>query len=832
MPDTPTMDTVYFYKFNNYYNRIVKRFDNIADYGDPLATQLNCNFVHGDGVNATFTLNKGLSIKDTPDYVIVSDYNGDLSRWFVINSFKNRSGQDTLTLRRDLLADFYSDIVDHSPCLIRKGYVDNLNPFIFNDEGVKYNKIKTDEILIKDNSECSYIIGFISNNASAQGTVNGTVKSTDYDYVYPDLASFPYKNYVEGAGNNHTESKRQIYNNSPQTRLYYSVTFSGKSKKGENINDNKRNYELIFKSTGIGKPTYYTSIYGTSVYNGFYYNTNAYSNSVRLISSFPYGGISDEINYLQNTFPNVLYSNLNFNSLQSAGLKALEISDSLSELSQFNGKKVKIGNVIYKVSLGYDNTTNRVVTYNNDPYSQNGQAFQSITAHFNNNRPTYSQLSSGNYDLYYDGSYYTFYRGDFKVMATTQDVYLIFTESQEDIHTAVDGPNARTHLIEQPYDMFMLINDDSVSYKVGTTPYVSNHDVNINIAQAICQSYGSASYDIQIVPFNPIPGTILSDGTLNFYGFDTHEIYNSNNQVIGHYVMCPSADLKFVLNKDELKFNPTDYKKDYNLKQYRLCSPNQESIFDFSPSMNGGINTWEITANYRPFASYIKIQPTWGWLYGDPTYNSLTDFRGLVYNSSLCITQLNDAYSNYVANNKNFQQLFDNQINTLSKSNQVQINALEETLGWRSYTGMPISSVARVIGGSKDIEMQRELNNIALSKMQSDFNYQMDNIQSMPHTIKKLTQINGDTRIFPFIEIYSASTVEEDSFNLKIKYTGMTIMTTGKIADFLQEGEETFIQASLIRLDMSRSEESADNHIAIEIANELDKGIYITKESE
>lgn len=832
MPDTPTMDSVYFYKFNNYYNRIIKRYENIEDYGDPIASQLNCNFVHGDGVNASFTLNKGLNLNDTPDYCVVSDYNGNISRWYVINSFKSRSGQDLLTLRRDLIADFYDDVVSYSPCLIRKGYVPQTNPFIFNDEGVKYNKQKESEILIKDNSECSYIIGFISNNASAQATVNGTVKSTDYDYYYPTLADFTYKNYVEGAGNNHTESKRQINNNSPQTRIYYSVTFSGKSKKGENLNDYKRNYELIFRSTGIGKPSYYTSIYGTSVYNGFYYNTNAYSNSVRLISSFPYGGSNNEINYLQNNFPNALFSNLNFSSLQNAGLKALEISDSLSDLSQFNGKKVKIGNVIYKVSLGYENTTNRVVTYNNDPYSQNGQAFQSITTHFNNNRPTYSQLSSGNYDLYYDGSYYTFYRGDFKVMATTQDVYLIFTESQEDIHTAVDGPNARTHLIEQPYDMFMLINEDGVNYKVGTTPYVSNHDVNINIAQAICQSYGSASYDIQIVPFNPIQGTILADGTLNFYGFDTHEIYNSSNQVIGHYVMCPSADLKLLLDKDELKFNPENYKLDYNTKQYRLCSPNQETVFDFSPAMNMGIDTWQVTANYRPYSSYIKIQPTWNWLYGVNQYNGLTDFRGLVYNSTLCITQLNDNYANYVANNKNFQQLFDNQINTLTKQNAVQINAMEETLGWRSYTGMPLSSVARVIGGYKDIEMQKELNNIALSKMQTDFNYQMDNIQSMPHTIKKLTQINGDTRIFPYIEVYSATEDEIRSFNNKIKYTGMTIMTTGKINDFLQVGEETFIQASLIRLDTSRSEESANNQIAIEIANELDKGVYITKESE
>ena len=114
--------------------------------------------------------------------------------------------------------------------------------------------------------------------------------------------------------------------------------------------------------------------------------------------------------------------------------------------------------------------------------------------------------------------------------------------------------------------------------------------------------------------------------------------------------------------------------------------------------------------------------------------------------------------------------------------------------------------------------------------METDFNYQMDNIKSMPTTIKKLTNITEDTRVFPFIEIYSASSVEEQSFEYKMKYTGYTIMTTGKIIDYCKDNEETFVQADLIRLDLSRSEESADNHIANEIASELSKGIYITKE--
>lgn len=828
MPDTPiTMDTVYFYKFNNYYNRIIKRYDTIEEYGTPLATQENCNFVHGDGVNATFTMNKLLSLKDTPDYVIVKDKDDEITRYFVTNSFKTRSGQDALTLRRDIIADFYSDVIKHSPCLIRKGYVPQTNPLIFNDEGVRYNKIKEREVMIKDESNCSYIVGFISNTAPAKATINGTIKDDNYVYAYTDINEFPYKAFVEGAGNNHTNSARQLKGNE-NLNLWFAVKFSTFSTTGRNAL-----FEMTYNYYGASKPSWYNNSYSSNyVIDSNLCYTYPQTNPLGVSISHDY-----ETNHpsqgerLGNQEVGARYRDCCFNSAQmnqSTGAKItalslLGVEDSeYSNISIFDNKKIKIGNVIYEAHLKSENETNRNVSANS-----------TLVSFLNSSKPFNSMVQNmapASWNCNYSSQNFT--TDNIKVLGTTQDWYLELTQADVEIHTAVDSPSSRTHLTDQPYDMFVLVNESNISYKIGTTDYVSNHDVNMNMAQAIIQEYGDASYDLQIVPFNPIRGSILADGSINWLNYDSHPIYDANNQIVGHYVMCSSADLKFTLEKDELKFLPTDYKKDFNLKQYRLCSPNQETIFEFSPAMNDGITTWEITANYRPYASYIKIQPSWNWLYGLTSYEGLTDFRGLVYNSILCVTQLSDAWANYVNSNKNYQQIFDTQIGTLTKSQNIQLNAMEETLGWRSYTGMPISSIARVIGGSKDIEMQRELNNVALEKMNADFNYQMDNIKSIPHTIRKLTNINGDTRIFPYIEVYSCSSVEEESFNLKMKYTGYTIMTTGYIWDYLKLNEEIFIQADLIRLDMSRSEESADNHIAIEIASELEKGVYITKESE
>lgn len=834
MPDTPVRDTVYFYKFNNYYNRIIKRYDTIAEYtanATLLGSQANCNFVHGDGVNSEFYWNKGVNDTDTPDYVVVDDYKGNISRWFVTNSFKTRDRQDKLTLRRDLIADYYDDVMDSSPCLIRKGYVKQNSPFIFNDEGVQYNKQKEAEILIKDRSNCSYIIGFIANNAEGKTNILGTKSESNYDYNYGSLDEFPFKNYVDGLGQTHSQTKTRIFNNSPSTRIYYSLKYSGKATHLQGGSIPQNNVETIFKENEKSKPSYYTPIY-SNVYNGNSYYDSGYSNNLKIIanSSIPNVTGNLEMLYFLSNFPNALYNSIRFQDLVSYAKQVLGVSSDYEDLAVFDGKKIKIGSIVYNATLKPISSSQNVINYNEyNPTIR--EAFYQMVNNINNNKPNLASISSSTYSLSYYSS--IFREGDLKVLGETESVILELTPAEASIKTSVPDKNSRTHLEEQPYDMFMMINESGVHYKVGTTEYTSNHETNMNMAQAICQAYGTASYDIQIVPFNPMQGTILADGSINFYGFDVHPILNSNDQVVGHYVMCNSADLEIKeLEKEELKFHPEDYKKDYNLKQYRLCSPNQETMFDFSPAMNNGIDTWNITANYRPFASYIRVQPTWGWLYGDPVYNNKTDFRGLLYNSTLCVTQLSDAWANYVSNNKNFQQLFDNQINTLTKQNEIQLNAMEETLGLRSFTGMPIGSILRVIGGSKDIEMTRELNNVALNKMETDFKYQMNNIQSMPHTIKKLTQINGNTRIFPFIEIYKATSDEERSFELKMKYTGMTVMTTGVISDFCKDNEETFIQASLIRLELYRTEETADNHIAVEIANELDKGIYITKEVE
>ena len=109
-----------------------------------------------------------------PDYLIVYDDNkAILSRWFIIDTNRTRGGQYELTLKRDVLADFYSD-VNQSPIYIEKGVIDDTeSPLLRNNEGLTVNQIKKDEILLKDRTLCPWLVMYIKKGALGTGSPVG-----------------------------------------------------------------------------------------------------------------------------------------------------------------------------------------------------------------------------------------------------------------------------------------------------------------------------------------------------------------------------------------------------------------------------------------------------------------------------------------------------------------------------------------------------------------------------------------------------------------------------------------------------------------------------------
>ena len=142
------MSNLYLYNYNNYFNRIVKKESTLADYGTPIYSITGTNFDMNDSVEASHVVNYG---GFDGDYVVITDNENKItSRWFVMENTRNRGGQHTLKLRRDLIVDNYDKIIN-SPALINKAMLnDKTNPLLFNSEGFNFNQIKKQEILLKD----------------------------------------------------------------------------------------------------------------------------------------------------------------------------------------------------------------------------------------------------------------------------------------------------------------------------------------------------------------------------------------------------------------------------------------------------------------------------------------------------------------------------------------------------------------------------------------------------------------------------------------------------------------------------------------------------------
>ena len=101
------------------------------------------------------------------------------------------------------------------------------------------------------------------------------------------------------------------------------------------------------------------------------------------------------------------------------------------------------------------------------------------------------------------------------------------------------------------------------------------------------------------------------------------------------------------------------------------------------------------------------------------------------------------------------------------------------------------------------------------------YGYNLQNIQAIPTSLTKTSALTYNTRVWPFIEYYTCTDAEKAALRDKMKYNGMTIMKVGKLNDYLL-GEDKFYKGQLIRLNIK-----VDSHMAYEIYNELNKGVYL-----
>ena len=821
------MVNLYFLQYNNYFNRQTKPHRTITSWflpyqiGSTVGVQL---FNYGDGVDTTQVVNTSAWVNENrvPDYCVVEDQtDGSRQYWYVVEWKYLRRGQYEATLKRDVLSENY-DLIITAPMLIKKGTVASSNdPAMFNTEGQAYNQIKSDEIPLYDATGCPWIVGYVPLNTSAAGTEISKNIYVEPSFTYNTLedfrSDFPYD--VNMTPNARTIIRRYdrypIYNIRANIRYSLSgavcaanVSFNSIGVLTYDINATKERVNLISWDAygGVGVNGFYSKK-GTTLSDsfsafrsdkGYTMTTTEASKLVRdVVNSYTRETLKQIDNSIYNVYPQ--------NEAADATLKSILY------------KSVKIGAKTYNIF-----PSNKLIW---KEQVVPASTFQLLSTNLNNNILT----NKNNNNSYI-------------VTLKFYEVGYTLVESTQTIKTTMPDKDKIIQLRKDPYAMFCVPYGEVKLRKDGVDQLTTVKDAAL-IATGISTTAGDKNVlDVQLLPYCPIREIVVDDekGVVDYSSLtrtaQVQDIKNEADAVISKIFWCTDNSFSFQI---PLKLVVDDYKIENETTTYRLCSPNYNGLFEFNLAKNGGLDWIEVNCSYKPQTPYIQLNPNFKKLYGQNSQTGLSagdynDQRGLICGGDFSLPNVDDAWANYQMNNKNYQNIFDREVQSMEMSNKYQ--RVSDWMGLVSGTakaGMAIGSLSNpVVGGvSAGINLATGVaSNIMSDKLRDEqvnlkkdlFNYNLQNIQALPQSVSKTAAFNINSKYVPFLEKYTCTEEEKNALRDKLRWQGMTVMRTGQIQDYVW-GDDTYIEAMPLRLTGL----SEDTHTAQAIAQELNMGTYI-----
>lgn len=783
------MANIFFlYNYNNYYNRIVKKpYHNIQAYLTNYENEVfySLNFNPNDGLTTSHVINADFS-ESTPNYLLVeNERTFRITRWFIVESVRLRIGQYRVSLKRDLLADYYEPVLN-ATSYINKGFVNALNPLIFNSENILVNQIKKAEVLIKDNTKVAWIVGYVAPNIGEEGDVNINVEYQQD--VVPDISEFEYSEYV------------------------------GKDIEGL--------MELEQSCFNVWEPTIIGNNYATIFFNG---NAELKGLKFSRFSSLKVYNkdISQVVNYKYNFNNSIIYT-LVENYVNN---------NDIFEILNLNNNIYKDGDVYKKVVVSKkEEAQSKVITVTMDKYPNVYNEIVRALEEQGLMLSSDTEAISG--------------RIDTKLVYSKFKLELVVVDSPITQATATikstskrlkDAPYKMFCL---PYaeNIDLLVNNERIKLDYNKCLQIAS-----SLATGLKTGAEGLLYDIQLLPYCPIKEyfvnyEVAQDRTLSYlYGGVENIDYTlikDNETTIGAIFWCPMSSFT-TISKDEVWYNqnwskldindPIGFKTNNETVMTRMVSPNYANNNSFNQFMNYGVNYIDIDCTYKPYTPYIKCNINYKGLYG----KDFDDNRGLVLGGDFTLPAVNDKWIDYQIQNKNYSNIFDRETQHLEYSHKWGMaSAVTGALGGAAIGGLvgnklagPGGAIAGAIGagvtGLVDVIKQGVTFGENMDYRKDMYEFNLQNIRALPNGLIKSSSFNYNSRIFPFIEFYDCTDVEKEMVRNKIKYSGMTINTIGSIKDYLNPSDLTYIQGKIIKIDIHE-----DSLIANEINKEINMGVY------
>lgn len=804
------LGTIYFLKFNNYYNRTIKLPDKhkVTDFSSYIVGQLqNVNFNPNDGV---FTKVEQLVERPEADYVIYTEDNENIvSKWFLMDSTRLTSGFWQCSLQRDLIADHYQEVLN-ADTFIEKATLPDSSPLIFNKENIGVNQIKTSEELIKDESGCAWIVGYVDRKYEG-GKVELTSPEVIPDITVDDLEQWPYYKYT-------TVSllKERCYGYIANESFDFEVIIqAGSNALYKVVKDWSLKVDMTDRATFIPATTFVTT--GGKL-NDFVANKK------------------DTISQTVNQYKNLYYT-------------------TVTKPGDYNAIKELNGKFIYdKASQNYFKIT---VNYGTEDQSKPITEDKQDTY-------LYTWLREQFADIHIAGSGNPSYRLNVSYAYATIQLQTITGTIATHVIT-MPAPANRLHCKDAPFDMFCIPFGDNIGISNSVNPLETPVDTNrtgyLALSQSLAQQLGVNLYDLQLLPFCPATG-------LNYYTSNGKKYIDLNTGNTQRYTFATTSDYKNYMpliwctassgNLTTATYcGPKGYrnkKVDNECKMYRIVSGNYSATFEYNPekfmtNAEGAFTGLNVDFTYLPYQPFIRIAPKFTGLYGSEFH----DARGLILSGDFSLMYLSDAWVNYQIQNKNYQQIFNREIQTMEFQNSItnQQNKISAIVGAASgavtgamagasvggvvggVAGGLIGGAASAYGGYQDIKNTKALQAETIDYKKDLFGYQLGNVKALPNSIAKSTAYNIINKIFPIIEFYDCTEEERLIVAKKIAWNGMTVMAIGKVADYINNSwtckindntfvnDKGYIKGQLIRIDIAD-----DYHAVAQIADELNKGVY------
>ena len=807
--------------FTSYFDRKVRRLDNLSDYtaGRSFWGSFRVNFPQNDGITTSFIFNldadksKEIHEQGVPNYLLVCSLLNDIeSRWYVTECKYIRENQYELSLRRDLVADYMSEVL-LAPCLVERGPLPEGSPYLLNQEDMALNQIKRSEILLKDETGSAWIVGYVSTDTTDNSEV---VADT------PESLTASYAN-VSTLGIDWTDdadlSKGGTFEGCYQD-VDYAVCEFVSDKEAEGLNVSYKTFALHSNGTT-------EEIWGAAIFQW----TRVLSHRITSYHSTVWEKAATDTSSWS----------LRVNQSRAALDEDFSTKHSVGTTSDYQKVLAANGKVFYdSVNQKYY----RLTVTQTSTYSITDRCAPDELPALRTRLLYLAQDQADSYGS--DGQY----NAAGSVAAFAQ--VAVLTVSAEEVYVAGQVKTTMTatrrSLCDAPYDMFcMKFNEQNLAlaYRIATAPPEAGKVKKI--------------YDLQILPYCPRRDAMKdSDISSLSENVDYQKIFlstddgngNVTDTLIGYLFWCVQSSFSFEVpvpvqyddfNMMEVRPRTGQRAMDLKLSQicdlFRLSSPNYSAAFDFSLAKNGGsVSSFRVDFTYRPVMPYIHVCPVFAGLYG--SFNN--DARGLICGGDYSIDMVSDPWTEYMSNNKNYENIFNTNIKRMDALREYDRGAL-------ALSGTLSTAAATIAGAAKGgvagaaigfgAAAARAIGQGAISegKYQAErkaaidtFHYELGNVQAAPNSLTKVSAYNVNNKYFPLVEWYSCTDEEIEAVKSYLTVYGFRVGAMSTIQKVLNDGRTKaweFVKGKISLFpENARSE---DSHFLEEVYAEIDRGVFI-----